>query len=589
MKRTFLTIIAVLCMVPVASKKYQLRRDGRVLAHSLNFDPQHITADMPPALQEILRAYQTQPRYGQRMQGRAVAPLLKSTRHQSDPYNRSCPYYKDDEGVVSEERCLVGCVATCLEQVLTYYRYPKVLLDTLHGWETDHYQVGDVLPGTRIDWDNILYDYNGAFTDQQAQAVSDLSYYCGMAVHMSWGVGSSGASISRALEPLSRVFGYKTAVHRYRGLYSSPQWNALLRHELEEGRPICYTGHNIALGGHAFNIDGVDAEGYYHVNWGYGGDYDGYFDLDHLTPFEPVDEPTLQGLQIGLFANHAALFIHPDKVDIDITDSLTNEVAFAGVTVDDITFRRQPDTEGYTIADFTMTNHTTEKLNYTFEVLTYLPTDTAIFYQADYVALSAVDLLPGETKTWAVYCQFTEMGERILSFSADDETLPYKMPVNIVKGTRPVLEFSDVACRQMLSGDNLMADFSMEVTNKAQWGYAGRIVTFCLFPEGESVDTRHWQILSTPAGGTEKLSARFQHLVDGQTYTLLVRCPWDVVKEYTFRANSAEAVDGISDTLYGNGQGATRGTGRVYDLSGRPVLRPTGSIYVKEGKKFVKP
>ena len=36
--------------------------------------------------------------------------------------------------------------------------------------------------------DEIKYDYKYAYTDAQAQAVSDLSLYCGMAARMSWGL-----------------------------------------------------------------------------------------------------------------------------------------------------------------------------------------------------------------------------------------------------------------------------------------------------------------------------------------------------------------------------------------------------------------
>ena len=215
----------------------------------------------------------------------------------------------------------------------------------------------------------------------------------------------------------------------------------MLRNELESGRPICYTGHNMALSGHAFNIDGVDEEGFYHLVWGYDGMYDGYFDLDYLNPFESLGNETALGQNEGFFSNQTALFIHPEDFVIDIFDTLRSEVAFAGVVVDDISFRRQPDTEGYVVADFTMRNTSADSLNFTFEVLTYLPTDTAIFEQADYVGLSAVNLAPGQRKTWPVYCNFTEKGQRILAFSADDITLPYKMDVDVKEGTAPQTDF----------------------------------------------------------------------------------------------------------------------------------------------------
>ena len=584
MRKTCFFLLIILMVNTIQAQRHTVKRDGRVLAHSLNFDPSETTENMPVALQEILRAYKTQPRFAERQKGKAVTPLLKSVRHQEDPFNRSCPYYINDDGTTSTERCIVGCVATSIEQVLNYYHHPAELIDTLFGWETEHYVIEDVMPGTRIDWANILDDYRNGYTEAQAKAVAELSYYCGMAAHMNWGLTSSGANLYRAFEPLWRVFDYKTLSLAPRAMYSTSVWNRLLRNELENGRPICYTGHNMALSGHAFNIDGVDEEGYYHINWGYGGLYDGYFDLDYLNPFESKDDMTGLGQHEGFFSNQTALFLHPDDFLIDISDTLPSADAFAGVVVDNVTFRRQPDTQGYVIADFSMTNQTNDSLNFTFEALTYLPTDTAIFYQADYVGLSAVNLAPGEHKTWPVYCQFTVTGERIFSFSADDETLPYKVPVNVVSGTAPKLVFGDIDYRLFRKDNTLFADFSLDVSNEATAGYAGNLVTFCLFPNGSNEDLRHWQVLSVAAGESERIGVRFQPLVDGQTYTLLVRCPWTEQKRLSFTVHAAEAADGV--TLVRREE-PEKGT--YYDLQGRPVPQPYKGIYIRNGKKILIP
>ncbi|MBQ8051039.1 MAG: C10 family peptidase [Bacteroidaceae bacterium] len=581
MKR-LLSIALLFIALSLQAQRHEVRQGGRVLAYGLRFNPNVVDANMPEALQEMLRAYQTQPRYAERQRGKAVEPLLKSIRHQDDPFNRSCPYYTDDEGRTSSERCIVGCVATCIEQVLSYYRHPEALIDTLWGWETEHYRIDNVMPATRIDWPNILDDYSRGYTDVQAKAVADLSYYCGMAARMNWGLTSSGANLYRAFEPLWRVFDYQTLAFVPRAMYSTPAWNRMLRNELESGRPICYTGHNMALSGHAFNIDGVDEDGYYHLNWGYGGQYDGYFDLDYLNPFETYDDASALGLHEGFFSNQTALFLHPDDFLIDITDTLSPADAFAGVLVDKVTFRRPPDTQGYVVADFTMENQTCDSLNFTFEVLTYLPTDTAIFYQADYVGLSAVNLAPGERKTWPVYCQFAEAGERIFSFSADDVTLPYQMDVTILEGTTPKLVFGNVGHQVYRTSDQLFADFSLDVSNLADSGYAGNLVTFCLFPEGSDEDQRHWEVLCLPAGETYRLTTRFQHLQDGKTYTLRVRCPWAVQQEYTFTVLSDEAADGIHCV---NGDRDDN----LYDLQGRRVVKPYKGLYIHRGRKILIP
>ncbi len=574
-------VIALFFSLPCFAQQ-RVAREGSVLAHSLKYDPTCITDDMPPMLREMLWAYQTQPRYADRVEGTAVEPLLSTVRDQYAPYNNSCPYYLYNDGTLSSEPCISGCVATCIEQVLTYWRHPAELVDTLYGWETEHYVIDDVLPGTQIDWANVLNDYSNDYTEQQAKAVADLTYWCGVAAHMSWTPTSSGASLYRAFEPLWRAFDYETIAFVQRRLYTNEAWNRMLRNELENGRPICYTGHNMALSGHAFNIDGVDEEGYYHLNWGYGGDYDGYYDLDFLNPFEQRTDATELGQQEGFFCNQTAMFMHPDDFVIDIYDTVSVANALYGVRVDTVTFRRPPDTQNYVVADFELTNTTQDQLNFTIEVLTYLPTDTAIFQQADYVALTSVNIEPGEHMTWPVYCQFLEAGERIFACTTDEETLMYEMPLDIEVGVAPKLVFGSVSHQLIEYGDNLTATFTLDVTNNASGGYAGNLVTYCLFPDDSSVDQRHWDVLCLPAGSTEQLSTTFQHLTDGTAYTLYVRCPWTIQQTYTFTARSDEAVDRVEQLTAEEGEDS-----EWYDLSGRRVERLVRGLYVRRGKKIL--
>ena len=121
----------------------------------------------------------------------------------------------------------------------------------------------------------------------------------------------------------------------------------------------------------------------------------------------------------------------------------------------------------------------------------------------------------------------------------------------------------------------------------AEGGFAGDLVTYCLFPEGSNIDERHWEVLSLAGGDTYKGTTRFQHLEDGKTYTLKVRCPWTIKQEYTFTVKKEEAADGI--------EGITSAESKVqsdelYDLSGRRITTsfPRG-IYIKHGKKILIP
>ena len=55
--------------------------------------------------------------------------------------------------------------------------------------------------------------------------------------------------------------------------------------ELNQNRPIYYTGDDERNGGHAFVLDGYDKQGMVHINWGWGPKGgNGYFDIALLNP-----------------------------------------------------------------------------------------------------------------------------------------------------------------------------------------------------------------------------------------------------------------------------------------------------------------
>ena len=596
MSRIFLLILSFLVVLSgFAQSRAQKARykvfnpAGEILAYSDNFDPVVQADKLPPFLQEILQQYKVKgsKRYASRTPGKSVAPLLKSTRTQEYPYNASAPFFMNENGQVSQERCMSGCVATALEQVVSYWRHPAELADTLFGWKTDNYVIPDVLPGTKIDWDNILPNYaDGNFNETQAKAIGDLTYYLGVGVHMVWGLGSSAANLVRAVESLYRSFDYRTVYFLQRGLFSTPAWNRLLRNELENGRPIVYTGHNYSAGGHCFNIDGVDEEGYYHANWG-EENMTLYLDLDYMNPFEPNHDPTDMGIHFGMFCNQTALFMHPDDFVIDIHDSLTQEVALRSVLVEDVTFSREPDIQGYVRADFSLYNPTSDSLNYTFEAFTYLPSDTAIFEQADFVGITTVNLAPGERRNWPIFCRFTEQGERIFGCTADGRTIPYTKEVTVTKGTSPIYRFGEPHYKLLLFTNedgtpDLTARITFPMSNDAKDGAGSNTLTFCLFKGDDEEEYRHFDIPQVLAGETIKETVDFHHLEDGETYRFITRYHWNIQHTLQFEVHADEAVPVLSVPEEDR---VDRYNNLLYDLSGRPVVAPGRGIYIQRGKK----
>lgn len=210
----------------------------------------------------------------------AVAPLLDGIKwDQREPYNNMCPLY---EGT---NRSVTGCVATAMAQVMMYYQYPKELKTTIKAYNTQTYgiQIPEISSGATYDWDNMLPDYSKSdYNSAQADAVAKLMYHCGAAVKMDYGP-LSGANVTPAI--LATYFGYDADLMQdlTRTVFTLQQWMTLIDNELKAKRPILYSGQ-ASDGGHEFVCDGSDGKGLYHINWGWGGYQDGYFDLTILQP-----------------------------------------------------------------------------------------------------------------------------------------------------------------------------------------------------------------------------------------------------------------------------------------------------------------
>lgn len=219
-----------------------------------------------------------------RYQQPKIAPLLGDIAwNQDPPYNKMCPEYIDTVQSVT------GCVATAMAQVMRYYKYPTELKADIPAYTTatNKLKVNAISKGEKYDWDNMLPTYTeGEYNTTQANAVAKLMFHCGAAVQMDYG-DSSGALLRP--EDMSTYFGYDADLLQevYRSVYTLAEWKKILDRELEAKRPIIYGGVRSYERGHQFVCDGSDGAGLYHINWGWSGDCDGYFDITLLDPDVP--------------------------------------------------------------------------------------------------------------------------------------------------------------------------------------------------------------------------------------------------------------------------------------------------------------
>ena len=206
----------------------------------------------------------------------SVNPLMQTQWNQSPYYNSLCP-----GGSVT------GCVATAMAQIMKYWNYPA----TGSGFHSYNHQTYGTLSAnfgsTTYQWGSMPNSVNST-----NNAVATLMYQVGVSVDMNYSPQVSGAYVISAQSPvtncseyaLKTYFGYKNTLQGVqRANYNQTQWLNLLKTELDASRPILYAGFGSG-GGHCFVADGYDNNDYIHFNWGWGGAYDGYFQINALNP-----------------------------------------------------------------------------------------------------------------------------------------------------------------------------------------------------------------------------------------------------------------------------------------------------------------
>lgn len=213
-----------------------------------------------------------------------IDALCKTQWNQSEPYNDKCP-------TVNGTRCVTGCVATCVSQVMKYHNWPAKGTGSLtYDWKREDGQTVEMttdFSSYTFDWENMLNKYTSSnMTTANRNAVADLMRAVGGGVRMGYGTKSSGAVCVYIGDFLTRFMGYDTCMrYVFRDFYSLTDWEELIYDSLAEYGPVCYDGQSPA-GGHSFVCDGYSKDGLFHINWGWGGLSDGFFLLDILDPHE---------------------------------------------------------------------------------------------------------------------------------------------------------------------------------------------------------------------------------------------------------------------------------------------------------------
>lgn len=209
-----------------------------------------------------------------------VEPLVSTKWNQDAPFNNFAPEYTDDNN--NTQRCATGCAATAMAQIMKFHNWPE---QGVGHYSYEHQSFGTISSNFSehvYDWTNMIDRYNnGEYSNVQADAVALLMKDCGVSLNMNYGP-VSGASIYSYTPAFKNYFRYSSRTVNRSGCETA-EFTKIITDELQEGRPIIYCGTG-EDGGHAFVVDGYDTNYFLHVNWGWGGYSDGYFDMNYMDP-----------------------------------------------------------------------------------------------------------------------------------------------------------------------------------------------------------------------------------------------------------------------------------------------------------------
>ena len=169
------------------------------------------------------------------------------------------------------EHCKAGCGAVAMGQVMKYWSYPVVC-----------YQ-----QERQFDWCNMSMDlniYSSTFI-QNREAIARLLEDCWYKI-LDWAnCNQTYSSLDSTRNALVNSYGYDSHAQIVTRSGYSGNWDEMLINQLTNGWPVIYSGKG-NHGSHTFVCCGVNRYGEFYINWGNGGEFDGYFKTTDLHYYD---------------------------------------------------------------------------------------------------------------------------------------------------------------------------------------------------------------------------------------------------------------------------------------------------------------
>ncbi len=222
-----------------------------------------------------------------------VLPLLSTTWNQGCNYNDSCP----PDGAGPCGNVYTGCNATAIAQILKFHQHP------VNGWGSYSYSSTYGTLSANFAVANYNYSLMPNSPGSPNPEIAKLMYHAGVAVDMIYSPSVSNSFFDSQI--FIKYFKYSPKITgALKSMYTNSAWEYLLKTEINNGRVVFVKGGN-----HFYLVDGyqISPSLKFHMNFGWGGLYNGYYDLHNVvvasTNFTPgqamINIEPLTGLELN--------------------------------------------------------------------------------------------------------------------------------------------------------------------------------------------------------------------------------------------------------------------------------------------------
>lgn len=247
---------------------------------------------------------------------------------QSSPYNDFCPL-----DLVSGQRSIAGCPSVAISMIINY-------INTINGtrftdddkyyhnyggnsyWIDDDYLTYDFAPFSKINsyFDSIekQYSNNEPLNNKE---MATLVFACGVAAEQVYASGGSGTfGVDQAYDSFVR-FGFDNANLIYD---TDTSFYTQMKNNIKSAMPLLLALIvNGGPGGHNVVADGYNSDDFYHLNFGWGGSYNSWYNIPEGIPYNLT---IVEGAVVDIGAKQVGIDKTLSPVAISVSPNPSNEL-----------------------------------------------------------------------------------------------------------------------------------------------------------------------------------------------------------------------------------------------------------------------